>query len=129
MNVIDDHLDILQNIEFTTIAFWRQNPDLKDAHVLVVYEKLYSNYDRRRQKLMILPFAFQSEMTIGLFKEVEAICETRIVGSPTEAPDGFNVPPATMARCLKRLCESVRMWTKINGVRGYLKFVGEGETE
>ncbi len=122
MNVLNQHLDILQNIEATAIAFCRENPVLKDAHILAVYEKLLSLFDRRKRKLPELPVALPP-ISMSLFLELKTVCETRIAGSPSEMPGAVNVPPGVMVLCLKKLVDSVKRWTKEGGVKGYIQFV------
>lgn len=124
MNVLDEYLDILQNIEAAVIGYWGTNPSIKDAQVQAVYEKLFSNYDRRKRSLPELPAHFQP-LTMSLYEEVKAVCESRVIGSPDELPDLENVTPGVMVLCLKKLLDSVKFWSKQNGARGYLQYVGE----
>jgi hypothetical protein len=124
MNVIHEHLDILQNIESATIAFCRENPIIKDANVLAVYEKVYSQIERQKRKMPALPVVLPPT-TLQLYNAVKEICDERIEGNESEFfTEDTQVPPAIMLLCLKKLIDSVPFWTKKNGASGYINFVG-----
>jgi hypothetical protein len=124
MNVINEHLDILQNIESATITFCRENPNLKDANVLAVYEKVYSQLERQKRKLPALAVSLPPT-TLQLYNVVKETCDERIIGNESELFElESQVPPAVMLLCLKKLIDSVPFWTKKNGASGYINFVG-----
>lgn len=124
MDLLQDHIDILQNIESAVIGHCAENPSVTDAHVLAVYEKLVTLFDRRKRKLPDLPVTL-SQPTMGLYMNVKAVCELRAAGDPSELPDAYNVSPGVMVRCLKKLIGSVKLWTKEGGAKGYIRFVAQ----
>lgn len=122
MDLLRDHFDILQNIEAVTIAFCAENPSIKDAHVLTVYEKLAGLFDRRKRKLPDLPVSLPPTQ-MELYLSLKALCESRILGDPNEMPEAYNVAPGVMVQCLKKLIGSVKRWSKEGGAKGYIQFV------
>lgn len=93
MDLLRDHFDILQNIEAVTIAFCAENPSVKDAHVLAVYEKLAGLFDRRKRKLPDLPVSLPPTQ-MELYLSLKALCESRILATPTKCRRPTTSHPA-----------------------------------
>ncbi|MBX2889737.1 MAG: hypothetical protein KF734_02305 [Saprospiraceae bacterium] len=55
MDVTREFLDVLQNIEAAIVTVCRENPELKDAEVILATERLISRYTREKKKLPALP--------------------------------------------------------------------------
>ena len=55
MNVVNDHLDILQNIEVAITSVYKQMPELRDPDVILALERLITVYTREKKNLPSLP--------------------------------------------------------------------------
>ena len=125
------YLDVLQNLEFGIIQVARRHPKMSDWEALAAVEALMQVYRAeatgREARLPELdPLA---EETYGI---VESMCEWRLgrgqfvdnEGEPMELP----VEPITaeeMYKCLKRIRDSIRKWTKRAGRQGYLRYIDQ----
>jgi hypothetical protein len=125
------YLDVLQNLEFGIIQVARRHPKLSDWEALAAVEALMQVYraevtGREARPPKLDPLA---EETYGI---VESMCEWRLgrgqfvndEGEPMELP----VEPITaeeMYRCLKRIRDSIRKWTKRAGRQGYLRYIDQ----
>jgi hypothetical protein len=128
MDVEEEHLDILQNLEFGIMTVYRQNPLLVDFDVeaavsalITRYHAESENHELRQPKL--------NERARLVFEAVEAMCEWRL-GREAFVPDGsaqaLRMEPVTLdviVACLKRIRKSIQRWNKEGGRQGYLKFV------
>jgi hypothetical protein len=116
MNVVDEYQDVLMGIEATTVSFYRQNDKMLDANVLFIYEKLLSHFDRSRRGLPDLPPNIPVSL-VEFYTAQLVVCK--------EIMQLKGLKPGVMVLILKRLIDSVKNWSKRNGVRGYLNFVDE----
>lgn len=124
MDILQDHLDILQNIEVAAMTFCLENPSIKDVHVLAVYEKLFNHFDRRKRNLPELPVILPP-LIMELYIRVKTVCESHILGAPNELPEAHSVTPGVMVQCLKKLIGSVKLWSQEGGPKGYIRFVSQ----
>ena len=126
MDVTENHLDILQNIEFSIVQVYREHEQLADHNVNKVIDGLMRVYqaELKGRKPPTLRF---SELEQQLFDGVKVICEWRL--GRAEGDDGEDAPgPESVTveiiiACLKRIRRSVSLWTKERGKRGYLDYI------
>ena len=129
MKVEEQHVDVLQNIEFAVIAVYDAEPGLLDLEVLDAFEALircYTLEDRGEHHRMVS----LSERPRRVFEAVRRMCEWRLGRSAVNpsAADSEEDKPTTISvweilRCLKRLRKSVRHWNDQGGRQGYLNYV------
>lgn len=124
MDILRDHSDILYKIEMVVVACCAETPSIKDAHILAVYEKLATLFDRRKRKLPDLPVSLPPVL-MDLYISLKMVCESRILGDPNETLEANNVPPGVMVQCLKKLIGSVKLWSKEGGAKGYIQFISQ----
>jgi hypothetical protein len=129
MDMTQDHLDILQNIEFAIVQAYRENEELIDHNVNKVIEGLMRGYqaELKGRKPPTLRF---SESEQQLFEQVKPICEWRLgrrdnpqAADGEEVPNPELVPTDIIIACLKRIRRSISLWTKERGKRGYLDYI------
>ena len=132
MKVEEEYFDILQNIEFAIIREYRKDGNLMDADVLETVNALMLHY--RAEKRQHRPTtAHLSDKAERLFVAVQGVCEWRLGrgsaavqqtwdGQSPDLAEPLTVPE--ILKCLKRIRESIRLWTKECGPQGYLEFVG-----
>jgi hypothetical protein len=127
MNVEEDHLDMLQNMEFGIIQVYQSNPDLIDAEVLAAIDALVRIYGAEAQGKTI-----SSRPVRGIAKQVmeavQELCEWRLGRQAlTDASQPFEDIPAlsleVIVACLKRIQSSIKFWTQKGGRQGYLNYV------
>jgi hypothetical protein len=130
MDVEEEHLDILQNIEFAIMSVYRDNPLLVDFDVeaainalISLYHAQLQNHEPRRTNL--------NERATLVQERVKAMCEWRLGREGFFTADGSeDLPPPesvtldVIVACLKRIRKSVQRWNKEGGRQGYLTFVG-----
>lgn len=130
MDVEEEHLDILQNIEFAIMSVWRDNPLLVDFDVEAALNALISRYHAQSQGHEPRPVSL-NERAMLVFERVEAMCEFRLgreglvtADKKKKAPRPEPVTLDVILACLKRIRKSVQRWNKEGGRQGYLTFVG-----
>jgi hypothetical protein len=124
MSVEEEHLDLLQNMEFEIVQVYRETSDLIDAEVLNAIESLIRSYN------LELKGGFAASLKVkGLSATVAAAvkdaCEIRL-GRGANADE--LIEPKTVQNivdCLKRIQSSIKFWTKKNGRKGYLEYVSK----
>lgn len=127
MRIEEEHMDVLQNIEMAVAILYRRHPDMTDYAVLRTYEALVQCYTaevRGRDAKTEAPSGLEAE----LLRDVKAMCEWRLgratfPGGPADTTVGKALDVPTLLLCLKRLVQSVQMWTKNCGRQGYLTFM------
>ncbi len=127
MNVVDEHLDILQNIEFSIVETFRQRPELRDPEVIAAMEKLTAYYTRMKKGLPALPLVLP-ERVMTVFQAMKSFCELRREGGEVAFESGAEMPRVPLRiviLCLERLLDSARKWHKRDGQRGYLNFISQ----
>jgi len=130
MDVEEEHLDILQNIEFAIMSVYRENPLLVDFDVEAAINALISLYHTQSQNHEPRPVSLNERATL-VYERVEAMCEWRLGREELLSADmrerGPRPEPVTLdviVACLKRIRKSVQRWNKEGGRQGYLTFVG-----
>ncbi len=113
---VNEHLDLLQNIEGTIAGLYRTDPELEDWDVTEALSALIKQYNAK-----VRGRSFQrprlSERAAELFDMISQILVVR--QGVREQPD----PPADLLRAVKEVRSSVRRHSKIHGKCGYLDFI------
>jgi hypothetical protein len=129
MRVEEEYLDVLQNIEFAVVSFYRAHRDLSDGGVMRVYEALIDRYFAEGSGREPRDFGL-SDQEQELLESAGAMCQWRL-GRESIAPAGkLGEPPPpidreALLRCLKRLLKSATKWNRDGGQQGYLDFVSQ----
>ncbi len=127
MSFEEDHLDLLQNLEFGIIRVFRQDPGVPDLDVMSAVQALARRYDMEDQH-RTAPAASLGDRAQRIYDSVLGACEWRLGRSTPDSPFAdFPQPqlssPADLSQCLKRIRRSVDFWTRRDGRQGYLSFV------
>jgi len=118
----EDLLDVLQNIEFSIITEYRADRTILDIDVHDAIHALARHYEAEEEQ-RTPPRPRLAERAQRVFEAVQKACEWRL-GRGTAGPD----PPNTLTEivaCLKRIRNSIELWTKEYGRQGYLNYVQE----
>ncbi len=122
----EEHIDILQNIEWSIMTVAVAQPDLTDYQVDSALEALGRSYAREgRGGQPALP---KSELARAVYEAVHHTCEWRLGREQVVNDEGqpMSIEPVTIdviLACLKRLRKSVNYWNKESGTRGYLGYI------
>jgi hypothetical protein len=128
MKVEDEHLDVLQNLEWAIVNEFRRDPSILDLDVRDAANALVRRYEAELESRGAAG-APLSDRARRIFEGVRPMCEWRLGRAP--APDGSpsgldsKVSLAELVLCLKRIRKSIDFWTKEGGRQGYLNFVSE----
>jgi hypothetical protein len=126
MGVEDQHLDVLQNIEFAIIQVYEVTPDLIDAEVLKAIEALTRTYSAETAGKLGSSLNIRG-ISAEVAEQVKAVCELRLGRSAIDAPEtDESITPKTLTNivdCLKRIQSSIKFWTQKGGRQGYLNYV------
>jgi hypothetical protein len=130
-DVFDQYMDVMQNIEFSIITVYHQNPELTDHEVDNVLNTLVLFYrsqgqNREFSRPIMKPHVEQ------LFEAAKEMCEWRLgrleparkkrkSKQPTPTPISID----EIIVCLKRLRKSIDLWNKQGGTRGYLQYIDQ----
>jgi hypothetical protein len=120
MDPIQDHLDVLQNIESCIAAVWRKQPDLTNYGVARAYDAAIAHYRAVERGQTPKP-ANLTGADARIFDAVQQACELRLGGENKD-----NLAPVSaedLVACLRKLRKSVDLWTEQGGRQGYLKFI------
>ena len=120
----------LQSLEFAVVQVYRQNNELVDEQVDTALEWVYKTY-RAEDRGRTLPDPLEG-VPLETAEHLQATSEVLLGRAAVVGPDGemiqSNREPMTLdevAKCLKRLRKSVRLWTKTGGRTGYLAYVDQ----
>jgi hypothetical protein len=132
MSVEEDHLDVLQNLEFAIIEVYKKKPDLIDAEVLTAIESLIRTYGAEAQGKSIGARLIRG-VSQSVAERVQLMCESRLGRSPSDNPamestdeairDLPTISLEVLVACLKRIQSSIHFWTKKHGRQGYLDYI------
>lgn len=119
--------DVLQNIEFAIVMYYREHPELADSNVervLDILARIYAAETGQRKAPPVKLSALDQE----LFDRIRAVCEWRLGrGEAPAETRGKGTPPSKVPEeitaCLKRVRSSVKLWTKELGRQGYLNWI------
>lgn len=129
MDFEEEYQDVLQNIEFGIISFYRRNPGLNDRAVMRVVEALLDTYIAEALEKKPRPAAL-GPLEQRLLENVYPICEWRLGRARLANAPGRDMPVETISideliLCLKRIRKSVKYWHQKDGTQGYLNYVAE----
>lgn len=132
MSVEEEHLDVLQNLEFAIVEIYKKTPDLIDAEVLTAIESLIRIYGAEAQGKSIRSRSIRG-LSQSVAEMVQLMCELRLGRSPTDDPpiestdrpigDLPTISLEILVACLRRIQSSINFWTKKNGRQGYLNYI------
>jgi hypothetical protein len=124
----DEHLDLLQNIEFAIVTVYRLRHDLSDYNVMRGLDAVIGYYrDESRGHTQKIPTLEEKELEV--FGSVKAMCEFRM--GRVEQPEMEQLASGTekslddVLSCLRKIRKSVDKWNSRLGPQGYLSFVSE----
>ncbi len=126
-NVEETHLDVLQNMEFTIVRHYREEPALIDLDVQDAVEALIRHYSAEEgQRHAAEPQL--ADRPARLFGALKETCEWRLGRAhlaDLAAQPGARLAVTDLLECLKRIRKSIRRWNREYGRQGYLKFVSQ----
>jgi hypothetical protein len=125
----DEHLDVLQNLEFAIVTTYKQRPEMTDYDVMRIMETLIDGY--QAETIGRPPrYTPVTDMEIDLRDNLRRMCEWRLgriqLVKDERMKELEKTDPKTLdeiVACLKKLHNSARKWNKSGGRRGYLDFV------
>jgi hypothetical protein len=126
------YLDVLQNLEFGIVQVARRHPEMSDWEALAAVEALMRVYRAEAAGREARPSRLDDPLVEETYAIVRSMCEWRLgrgqfaddEGQPMEIP----VEPITaeeMYKCLRRVRNSIRKWTKWTGRQGYLTYLDQ----
>jgi hypothetical protein len=125
MNPTEDHLDVLQNIEFAVVQVWRQHPEATNYTVMRAYEAAIAQYHGQARGLETKAGKLTG-LDATVFEAVKRMCEFRL---GREKPAGLSdLQPLSLedlVACLRKLRKSVDHWSKRGGRQAYLEFIAK----
>ena len=127
MAVEDEYTDVLQNIEFSIVAVYKDEPNLLDLDVIEALEALIRGYALEEQGRG-WPRAHVSPRAALVLEACRQVCEwrlgrTSISTSRSRRPAPAPISLSAVVQCLKRLRKSARLWTERGGRQGYLEYI------
>jgi lysyl-tRNA synthetase class II len=125
----DEHLDVLQNLEFAIVTTYKQRPEMTDYDVMRIMETLIDGY--QAETIGRPPrYTPVTDVEIDLRDNLRRMCEWRLgriqLVKDERMKELEKTDPKTLdeiVACLKKLHNSARKWNKSGGRRGYLDFV------
>lgn len=130
MKAIEDHEDVLQNLEFSILSVRKDFPGLVDYDVLQALDALLDLYRAEARGHLPKPVSLQDPKELLIFQRVKKVCEWRLGREPLEEDDpdlecetGTTKTVKDIFDCLQRVRKSVSKWNKERGPQGYLDFV------
>ncbi len=121
----EENLDVLQNLEFSVIQVWRENPEMTDYAALRAYEAAFHWYRAEARGHTPKPTELTG-LDAAAFTAVKRICEFRLGRADLPEAVGKKILPIkveSMVDCLRELSRSVERHTRADGRQGYLTFV------
>lgn len=125
MSTETNHLDALRNLELAVTRFYRADPDLTDFAVQQAYDSLLDKYGAEQRGTKRRPRQL-NEIQQALSAEVETVCEMLLGRTQSDSdlpPNAETFDLTILIRCLRKLQNSLKKWTKNYGRRGYLDFI------
>jgi len=122
---VEDHLDLLQNLEFAIVDVYRVERALLDLDVQSAVDALVRHYHAEEER-RAAPARMLGERAGQVFEAVRGICEWRLgraAGPGESGATASAVPVETLVRALRQIQKSVRRWNERQGRQGYLDFV------
>ncbi len=140
MSLIDNHLDVLQNIEQAFNLTARANNEIKDKHVIKTLDKLIDHFKALASNRTPPTTESLNELEQALFNNVLKILEDRDIldidddinnDKEDKAPRrksfsrAFRQPTKEdiYLACMRKIQGSAKFWNKERGPRGYLNYI------
>jgi len=127
VNVVEEHQDVLQNIEFAIVSVYKEHPDIVDTAVMRALDTAINYYNAERRGHSPKPVTLSGNALL-IFERVKDMCEYRL-GHNTSSDQGLKeigtVSGEVIVSCLRRIRKSVDRWNNQGGRQGYLKFVSQ----
>lgn len=126
-NIEDEYLDVLQNIEFSIVMVYREDPGLIDVDVLDAVDALVRHYGAEENGRRAPEYRL-ADKPLRVFSAGKDACEWRLGRKRLAEDDEDDGPPITVSElveCLRRVQKSIRRWTRQGGRKGYLDFVSQ----
>jgi hypothetical protein len=129
VKIEEQYFDVLQNIETAIVAAYDDNPRLLDLDVMDALDVLIRSYtlEERGGSPRRPAGSGPSQRVLDVARP---ICEWRLGRqslNPADPGDGRlttgRLSVAELVVCLKRIRNSVRLWTARGGRQGYLDYV------
>lgn len=126
----EKYLDVLQNIEAAIVGVYRENAGLLDYDVTKALDALQAEYRAEQQGRTKSPPSFSANQQL-VYDRVKLMCEWRLGRRSLQAKRHgkmIDISPEALTldailACLKRICKSIKLWTKEGGRQGYLHFI------
>jgi len=128
VTIVDEHLDVLQNIEFAILQVYRKNVGLRDTQVMRSLDALIDLYRAESRGHTPKDFSLPEQETL-VFESVRDVCEIRRgrqpekMATPTLSEQDKTAEDILM--CLRKVRRSVERWNRRGGKQGYLEFVSQ----
>jgi len=128
MELEDEHLDVLQNIEFAIVSVYREKSDLVDTAVMRALDALIEVY--RAQFRGHTPKAIHlPDPEKLIFQRTQDICEIRLghneIAIQKQISFGEVTTVDVILACLRKIRKSVDRWRERGGPQGYLQFASQ----
>jgi hypothetical protein len=123
----EEHLDVLQNIEFGIIEVYRADPALLDFDAKDAMDALVRCYHAEEER-RTPPKMNLGERAQRVFESVQRMCEWRLGRSPAPGETamlGSGISISELVSCLREIQRSIPRWSKQGGRKGYLDFVSQ----
>jgi hypothetical protein len=125
--VVEEHHDVLQNIESVILGVHRKNSDLVDYDVEGALEALVADYTAEQRGTA------PREHRLGgaraeVYRAVRGVCEWRLGRDTVNGEyrdDDERETPEIIISCLKKIRKSVRRWNIEVGRQGYLRLIAQ----
>ncbi len=122
----EEHLDVLQNLEFAMVQVWRAHPEMTDYSALRAYETARQFYRTEQRGHPATPPALTGLDAVA-FGKLKEMCEFRLGRAPAP-PSQPEIPVSPLpleklVACLQELAKSVERHTRNGGRQGYLTFI------
>jgi len=125
--LVEEHHDVLQNIEAVILNVHRTDPDLLDYDVDGALEALVADYTAEQRGTTPREHRLDGARA-RVYRAVRGVCEWRlgrdtINGEYLEEAD--RETPEIIISCLKKLRRSLRRWNSEGGRQGYLRLIAQ----
>jgi hypothetical protein len=125
--VVEEHQDVLQNVESVILSVHRTRRDLLDYDIEGALEALIADYTAEHRGKPPREHKLDGARA-DVYRVVRGVCEWRLGrgtfnGEYLEGED--RKTPEIIAACLKKIQKSVRRWNSAGGRQGYLRLIAQ----
>ncbi|MBI4909786.1 MAG: hypothetical protein HY820_39580 [Acidobacteria bacterium] len=120
---IEEHIDVLQNIEAGIMAVYRVDKSLLDVDAKDAIDALIRCYHAEEEGRRA-PYYNLAARAQTVFDSVKPLCEMRLgrESAPDDAPSE-SISISVLVSCLRTIQKSIVLWNKEGGRKGYLDFI------